>query len=301
MKKYILFLSIFFINCSSFLSQDNPEDLLGMMNEKPKKEYSSATFKTTRLINFHTVEVLSKRCLDFRIAHRFGDVNGGAYTAWGLDGGANVRLSLEYCHDGRLLMGIGRTSQNKMADGFLKYRLLRQTTNNSMPVSVTLFTSIYHTFERVNIDGINKFENVSDRLSYCHQIIVARKFSPRFSLQFLGAVVHYNLVENSTDKNDCYVAGAVLRYKFSKRQAITVEYGYRLNKYTDQKLYDSFGIGYDLETGGHVFQMHFTNSMGLTENQYFMYTKTTWENWGIRLGFNISRVFSLKGRNKNID
>jgi hypothetical protein len=294
MRKNIFFLSIILINFSFSFSQDNPEDLLSMMNDKPKKEFTSATFKTTRLINFHTVEVLGKRSLDFRISHRFGDVNGGAYTAWGLDGGANIRLSMEYCHDARLMFGMGRTSQNKMADGFLKYRLLRQTTNNSMPVSVTLFTSVYHTFERVNIDGINKFENVSDRLSYCHQIMLGRKFNSRFSLQLLGAAVHYNLVENITDKNDCYVVGVVTRFKFAKRQAITLEYGYRINEYTKAKMYDSFGIGYDLETGGHVFQMHFTNSFGLTENNYFMNTNTSWENWGIRLGFNISRVFTLK-------
>lgn len=301
MKKSIIVLSALIVGFTKLVAQDKPEDLLGMMNDKPKKEFTTATFKTTRLINFHTIEVLSKRSLDFRISHRFGDVNSGAYNAWGLDGGANIRLGLEYCHDGRLLVGIGRTSQHKIADGFLKYRLLRQTTDNSMPVSVTLFTSIFHTFEHVQIDGINKFENINDRLSYCHQVMLGRKFSPRFSFQLMGAVVHYNLVENISDKNDCYVVGAITRFKFTKRQAITLEYGYRINKYSNDKLYDSFGIGYDLETGGHVFQIHLTNSFGLTENQYFMYTNTTWENWGVRLGFNISRVFTLESRKKNLE
>ena len=111
-------------------------------------------------------------------------------------------------------------------------------------------------------------------------------------------MVHVNLVDKIFDKNDCFVAGAVTRFKFTKRQAITVEYGLRLNKYSKEKYYDSFGIGYDLETGGHVFQIHLTNSFGLTEDQYFMYTNTSWDNWGIRLGFNISRVFSLQGKNK---
>jgi hypothetical protein len=163
-----------------------------------------------------------------------------------------------------------------------------------------LFSSIYHTFERVNIDGINKFENVSDRLSYCHQILVGRKFNTRFSFQLLTALVHYNLVENISDKNDCFVVGAVSRYKFAKRQAITIEYGYRVNQYSRNsrtELFDSFGIGYDLETGGHVFQLHFTNSFGLTENNYFMNTNTSWEKWAIRLGFNISRVFTLQNSN----
>jgi hypothetical protein len=300
MKKIILSLSLLVGSSTAFFAQ-SPEDLLNMVTEKPKKEYTTATFKTTRLVNFHTVEVLSRRSLDFRISHRFGDFNSGAYNAWGVDGGANIRLSLEYCHGSRLMFGLGRTSGKKIADGFLKYRLLKQTTKGGgMPVSVTLFTSVYHTFmQNVIIDGENKYQNISDRLSYCHQIMIGRKFNSRFSLQLTGAMVHINMVDKITDKNDCFIAGVVTRFKFAKRQAITLEYGYRINKYSKDKYYDSFGIGYDLETGGHVFQIHLTNSFGLTEDQYFMYTNTSWDNWGIRLGFNISRVFSLQGKHKD--
>ncbi len=298
MKKIILSLSLMMCGSTAFFAQ-SPDDLLNMVSEKPKKEYVTATFKTTRLINFHTVEVLSKRSLDFRISHRFGDFNSGAYNAWGVDGGANIRLALEYCHGSRLMFGVGRTSGKKIADGFLKYRLLKQTTKGGgMPVSVTLFTSVYHTFmQNVLINGENKYQKIPDRLSYCHQIMIGRKFNSRFSFQLTGAMVHFNLVDKITDKNDCFIVGAVTRFKFAKRQAITLEYGYRLNKYSKDKYYDSFGIGYDLETGGHVFQVHLTNSFGLTEDQYFMYTNTSWDNWGIRLGFNISRVFSLQGKN----
>jgi len=295
---YISLLAL--VTFTNVASAQSADDLLNMVAEKPKKEYATATFKTTRLINFHTVEVLSRRSLDFRISHRFGDFKSGAYNAWGIDGGANIRLALEYCHGSRLMFGIGRTSGKKIADGFLKYRVLKQTTKGGgMPISLTLFTSVYHTFmQNVIIDGVNKYQSIPDRLSYCNQIMVARKFSPRFSLQLTAAMVHVNLVEKITDKNDCFVLGAVTRFKFAKRQAITLEYAHRLNKYSKDKYYDSFGIGYDLETGGHVFQMHLTNSFGLTEDQYFMYTNTSWENWGIRLGFNISRVFSLQGKHK---
>lgn len=300
MKKLILSLCLL-ASSSPMLFAQSPDDLLNMVNEKPKKEYTTATFKTTRLINFHTVEVLGKRSLDFRISHRFGDFNSGAYNAWGVDGGANIRLGLEYCHGSRLMFGIGRTSGKKIADGFLKYRLLKQTTKDGgMPVSVTLFTSVYHTFmQNVIIDGVNKYQTIPDRLSYCNQIMIGRKFNSRFSFQLTAAMVHVNLVDKITDKNDVFVLGGVTRFKFAKRQAITLEYGYRLNKYSKEKYYDSFGIGYDLETGGHVFQIHLTNSFGLTEDQYFMYTNTSWDNWGIRLGFNISRVFSLQGKDKD--
>ncbi len=170
-----IYISLLALTLSSTIaSAQSPDDLLNMVAEKPKKEFVSATFKTTRLINFHTVEVLSKRSLDFRISHRFGDFNSGAYNAWGVDGGANIRLALEYCHGSRFMFGVGRTSGKKIADGFLKYRLLKQTTKGGgMPISLTLFTSVYHTFmQNVLIDGENKYKNVSDRLSYCHQIMI---------------------------------------------------------------------------------------------------------------------------------
>jgi len=294
-----LIVSIVFLLCQFGLvfSQENPDDLLKMLEEKPKKEYTTATFKTTRLINFHTVEVLSKRSLDFRISHRFGDFNSGAYNAWGIDGGANIRLALEYCHGSRLMFGLGRTSSKKIVDGFLKFRVLKQTNNaGGMPISLTLFSSMYNTFERSKVAGIDKYTHTTDRFSFCNQIMIARKFNSRFSFQLTAAMVHINLVEKISDKNDCFILGGVTRYKFTKRQAVTLEYGYRLNQYSRSNYYDSFGIGYDLETGGHVFQIHLTNSFGLTEDQYFMYTNKSWDNWGIRLGFNISRVFSLQGR-----
>lgn len=297
MKKTYLTIFGLLLNSVLIIAQTT-DDLLNMVSEKSKKEFTTATFKTTRLINFHTTEVLGKRCLDFRISHRFGDFNTGAYNAWGVDGGANIRLALEYSHDSRLMIGIGRTSGKKIADAFLKYRLLRQTTKGGgMPVSITLFSGIYHTFlQNVTINGENKYQSIPDRLSYCNQIMIGRKFNSRFSFQLTAAMVHVNLVEKLSDKNDCFIAGAVTRFKFAKRQAITLEYGYRINKYSNDKYYDSFGIGYDLETGGHVFQLHLTNSFGLTEDQYFMYSNTSWENWGIRLGFNISRVFTLQKR-----
>ena len=116
MTKFLITITFLVCQFGVVFSQENPDDLLKMLEEKPKKEYTTATFKTTRLINFHTVEVLSKRSLDFRISHRFGDFNSGAYNAWGIDGGANIRLALEYCHGSRLMFGLGRTSSKKIID-----------------------------------------------------------------------------------------------------------------------------------------------------------------------------------------
>ncbi len=271
------------------------EDLLADMDIKDNSPVL-ATFKGTRLINLHTVEVPGRRTLDFRIAHRFGPFNAGWYDFYGLDGGASIRMGLEYSYDGRLEFGIGRTSVEKMADAFLKYRLLRQRASGWKQVSVTLFSSAYYTMLRdpdKATNGFDKYARRSSRLSYAHQIIIGRKFSDRFSLQIAPTLVHMNQVERISDLNDAAILTAASRFKITKRSAITVEYGWRATGYTRTKYYDTLGVGWEVETGGHVFQMFLTNSIGLTEPQFLLRTNNKWSDAGIRLGFNISRVFTI--------
>lgn len=273
------------------------QDMLDALDDSAEKDYVTATFKATRLVNHHTLETVGVRTLDFRISHRFGPVNAGAYNAWGIDGPANVRLGLEYSFDGRFMFGLGRTSLDKLVDGFLKYRLIRQTTDNSTPLSITLFAGSYYTTlkdpSRIS-NGFDKYEFLSSRFAYCFQVMAGRKFTPSFSFQIAPWFVHYNLVDKIDDNNDTYGISALFRLKFTKRAAITAEYGYRMNDYSSGvKYYDGLSIGYELETGGHVFQIHFTNSFGLAESQFLPQTETKWDDAGIRLGFNISRVFTL--------
>ncbi|MBK8554626.1 MAG: hypothetical protein IPL65_02100 [Lewinellaceae bacterium] len=272
------------------------DDLLGLLGDEKVKEPVVASFKGTRLINFHTLEVPGRRTLDFRISHRFGAFNSGWYDFFGLDGGASIRLGLEYSYDGRLEVGIGRTSYEKMLDGFLKYRLLRQMSGGGSPVSVTLFSSMFYTMQKdpdKAVNGFDKYAQATNRMSFAHQVIIGRKFSDRFSLQIAPVYIHYNLVDRISDKNDAVVVAAATRFKVTKRSAITLEYGWRATQYSREKYYDSLGVGWDIETGGHVFQLFVTNSFGLLENQYFTHTTNQWSNMGIRLGFNISRVFTL--------
>ncbi len=295
LKKIVLLL---FLCLTSGFTQG--QDLLDLIEptkeESTEKDFAIATFKSTRLVNMHTLESVGPRTLDFRISHRFGPVNSGSYNAWGIDGPANIRLSLEYSFEGRLMFGIGRSSYEKVVDGFLKYRLLRQTTDNKMPVSMTLFAGMYYTaLKDANAisNGYDKYKPATNRYSYAYQLLIGRKFSPSFSLQIAPWMVHYNLVERSADKNDVFGVSGMFRLKFTKRSAITMEYAYRLPDYSEKKYYDSMGIGYEIETGGHVFQIHLVNSFGLVETQFFPHTDSEWNDAGIRLGFNVSRVFTL--------
>ena len=293
-RQILLILNLLFIGIVAH-SQDINDSIFYTTNNRSNLTIS--TFKATRLIDQHTIEVLGKRTLDFRISHRFGPINSKAYNAWGIDGPANIHLGLEYSFDGRLMIGIGRTSYEKMTNAFLKYKWFRQTDDNKMPLTITLFTGIYRTALKVDnspTSGFNKYQYSADRLSYCFEIIAARKFNSNFSLQINPWFVHYNLVDNINDRNDCFGVSGAARFKFTKRSAITIEYAYRINNYSiEVKYFDSMSIGYELEPGGHVFRIHLTNSFGITENQFLTHTDSKWNDMGIRLGFNISRVFSL--------
>jgi len=291
-----LFISIFFIVLS--VQRIKAQDMMDLLSEgeEKTKDFTSATFKGTRLINFHTIETPGKNTLEYRISHRFGTTNSGAANFYGLDGGASIRMGLDYSYDGKLEVGLGRTNIDKTIDGYLKYRLLRQTTDRTNPLSITLVSSMFVTTQKdpnALINGFDKYEYFTSRMAYAHQVLFARKFSDRFSLQLAPLLIHLNLVDKISDSNDIFALTALSRLKVTKRIALTGEFGMVLNEYTSGTYYPTAGIGIDIETGGHVFQIHVTNSQGMIESQYLPFTNTAWKDGGIRIGFNISRVFSL--------
>lgn len=268
-----------------------------LSEEKPPKEFVMATFKGTRLINMHTIETPGKNTLEYRISHRFGTVNSGIENFYGLDGGATIRIGLEYSYNGRLEAGLGRSNTEKTVDGYLKYRILRQTSGKGNPVSITAVSSIFVATQKdptKDATGIDRYQFFSNRLAFSNQLLIARKFNRKLSLQFSPMMIHYNLVDSASNSNDLFVLGFVGRYKLTNRLALTAEYAYRLNtNYTNTTYYNALGIGIDIETGGHVFQIHLTNASGMVEPHYAGFTNTQWAGGGIRIGFNISRVFTL--------
>ncbi len=291
---FILFAFSIFINKS--YAQDDLMKVLGD-NQAKDSDPVTATFKTTRIINFHSLETVGKRTLDFRISHRMGDWSSGAYNFYGLDGPASIKLSLEYSYDGRLMVGVGRSSYEKMMDGFLKYRIIRQKVSNGSAISMTAVSTMNYTLQddpNYAISGVNMYEFPTSRMSFVNELIIGRKFSRNFSLQSSLYMVHYNMVKRLIDQNNIYAVGVAGRYKLSKRFALTGEYAYRLNQsYAVGTYYNPLGFGFEIETGGHVFQMQMTNSFAINENQVIPFTNTSWTKMGIRIGFNISRVFTL--------
>jgi hypothetical protein len=292
MSRLSLFILFLFIPSGIFAQND----LMDLFSDSTARviNYTTATFKSTRIMNGHSVQKMPPGQLDFRISHRFGPVNGGAYEFFGLDQ-ANTHFSLETGITNWLMIGVGRGTYEKTFDGFAKFSILRQSTGaKEMPVSLSIFTSAAIESQKWSDPERNNF--FSSRVSYVAQVLVARKFSSSFSFQLTPSYVHRNLVPTELDPNDLYALGAGGRMKLSKRVSVNAEYYWVINSNpsSSPKTYDPLSIGVDIETGGHVFQLLLTNSVQMIEKGFIGETTGSWLDGGIRLGFNISRVFNLK-------
>jgi len=288
MSKIFMTVIAFFVAIYVLHAQE--ESLLnGVEPKKPGKEYVTNAFKSSRVINGHSMELIGKGVLDFRILHRFGRVNQGIGEFFGLDQ-ASMRIGLDYGLGKNFTVGVGRTTFQKEVDGFMKWRLVRQAKGGS-PFSWILVSgmSIY-TFK--NTDP-QKEISVSSRLGYYYQSIFGRKFSERFSLQLSPTFVHRNEVA-ADDENDIYALGIGTRFKLSKRIAFVVDYFPVLNRPENLTTKDALSLGIDIETGGHVFQLHFSNAAGMNERAFITDTRDSWGKGEIRFGFNLSRVFTIK-------
>jgi hypothetical protein len=288
----IFFIMLALILTGQLQAQD---DLFELLEDEsaPVNELVFGTFKGTRLINGHSVETRNKGALDFLIMHRFGLLNSGGYNLWGLDQ-AGIRLGLEYAISNRLSAGIGRSSFEKTYDSYLKYRLLRQSTGaKPMPVSVTLFTSLAVKSDTLANPELKLFDKAANTV----QILIARKISPDLSLQIMPTFIHFNTINANQLSNDLLAIGAGGRYKLTKRLSINAEYYHQVNRLNSNS-YNAIAIGVDIETGGHVFQLQFTNATSMVEKGFI--AENTFNDFfsgDIHFGFNISRTFQLKSFN----
>jgi hypothetical protein len=299
-SKGLLLLALLFFSQLAILAQPgdsiliptDEEDLLSLLGGDEEQTYTTATFKTTRIINMHSVENAAAGVMDFRISHRFGFINTGAYDLFGLDQ-ALMRIGLEYGVTSRLMVGFGRSNVNKAYDSFLKYKILRQGSGKrNIPVSVSYFASaVCNTVKWADPNRDNYF---SSRMQYTHQLLIARKFNNDLSLQLTPTLVHKNLVPMLQDKNDILAMGFGGRYKLTQRFSVNGEYIYVLPNQITSTFYNSLSLGVDIETGGHVFQLHLTNSTSMLEPGFITESVGQWKKGGIHFGFNVSRVFTVK-------
>lgn len=255
------------------------------------------TFDDTRVVNGHSVETNTEGSMKFIISHRFGTLNTGARDAWGLDN-ATMRIGLDYGVSNRFTLGIGRSSYEKTVDGFLKYKLLSQAETSGMPVSLTILgTSAWKTYT-LSSDTVGL--SVAQRLSYCGQMLISRKFNDRISLQIMPTYLHRNRVGHD-EENDIFTIGSAGQFQVLKNISLSFEYYYTPKKYfeaiDDRAINNqSLAFGVQFDTKGHIFQLHLGNSSGMTEKFFIAETREKWLDGGIYFGFNITRDFTLAGR-----
>ncbi|MBP6386512.1 MAG: hypothetical protein KA313_07565 [Pseudarcicella sp.] len=297
-KHSIAFAIILLVKSTISFSQNSASDLLDILKDDSLDTtpiYTTSTFKTTRVINGQSVESVAPRHLDFRISHRFGKLSDGYAELWGLDQ-ARIRMGLEYGINDRLMVGIGRSSHQKTWDYFAKYKLLKQSNQKHHFASISAYLAAFT--NTMATSPARKFYNNTERQSYCGQIIIAKKINDKLSLQLSPTFLHNNKTETLFDENDIFSIGWGGRYKISKRTSFNLEYYYTPQKigenYQRDPLFkNNLSLGFDIETGGHVFQLHLSNSRGVIESQYIGSTDGSWSNGDIFYGFNISRVFSF--------
>lgn len=289
MKTTLLsFFALLFAHLAS--AQIENDDLLSLVGEEATTEYATASFKTNRVVDGHSIENTAAGVLDVKISHRFSPLRNGVYDIFGLDG-ATIRIGMDYGITDRLMIGFGRSSKEKIIDGFAKYKILRQSSGKRQ-IPVTLSYLVDAQIKTVKFPDQNRENLFSSRLYYTHQVLIGRKFSDGLSLQLMPTLVHRNLVATRSEKNDVLALGVAGRVKLTKRLALNAEYFYVLPDQIDPKYTNTLSIGFDIETGGHVFQLHFTNSSDMTYKGFITETTEKWFD-GVRFGFNISRVFTI--------
>ncbi|MBT8218764.1 MAG: hypothetical protein KJP00_03015 [Bacteroidia bacterium] len=261
------------------------------------------TFKDTRIINTQSTETLKKGYMDIRIGHRFGDIggdNGGWSTFYGLENASDVLIGAEYGFTNNLMVGLFRTKGSgplkQLVNLTGKYKLLSQNSESNTPISMALsFTGTVSTMKSSDTQGaINNFEQFAHRLSYNGQLLISSKFSDGFSLQVSPSYTHRNIVDIE-DENGLFALGAACRIQLSKVLGLIIDTTIPFSELrtSDNDYHVPLGIGFEIDTGGHIFQVNFTNSTGMMETDYIPYTRSNWSDGEFRLGFTISRLFNL--------
>ena len=263
------------------------DDLLKMLSGDDAPKYASYLFKGTKVVNGQSVALPAKGVLQFNIQHRFGTLNSGLYNLYGLDF-SQVRISFDYGIKDWMSISIGRSSSIKVIDANSKIRLKRQV-HDGFPLTIVLNSAIYLKQWKYAQSQKEDFR-FTNQLSYTNQILLARKINRNLTLQLSPTIVHYNLTQIKNESNDKYSLGIGGRQKFTKRISVNAEYFYQLN---DKSSNNVLSLGFDIETGGHVFQLHLSNSPAMIDSEFITRTTGEWLNRDIYFGFNISRVFTL--------
>lgn len=265
------------------------DDLLSEIDtDSVSGKYVSSVFKALKIINFESTKMASEKEFYFVVSHRFGSVKGGFKELFGLDQAA-TRLNFIYGISNGINIGVSRSAFQKTYEMSLKYRLLQQGAMGGSPVTLVGFNSV--SVNTMLDDAFLPKLEFSDRLAYISQLLISRKFNKSLSLELMPTLLHENLVSNDKQANTQYIIGFGGRHKITKRLSLNFDWGYHINRENTDIYRNPLAIGVDIETGGHIFQLHFSNAQPSFESGYLSKASGDWGRADFFFGFNISRVF----------
>ncbi|OYU79682.1 MAG: hypothetical protein CFE23_12850 [Flavobacterium sp. BFFFF1] len=283
--KKITVLALALLGCGIASAQEN---LLDELDQKStKKEIEIAAFKGVQVVSMQSTKLAAKGEFYFVVSHRFGDLTNGLDNFFGLDN-AYTKLGGIYGVTNWFSVGISRQTYNKVFELTAKYKFADQEIDG-FPVTIVGFNSM-DINTKLSVDEYPNLKS-NNRLAFTTQLPISRKFSNAFSLEINPVFVHKNLYDPATENKDQFLVAAGGRYKLTKRLSVNLEYAARMDAPENEMYHNPLSVGLDIETGGHVFQLLFSNSQAINDVAYFTNATGKWNGGGIYFGFNMYRVF----------
>ena len=283
MKKFIITFCLIFA-AFQLSAQD---DLLQLLDDQSEEEtYDAPAFKAMKIGNLQSTKVAEKGELYLYVSHRFGSLKDAGSTFFGLDN-ANTNLQLVYGLTNGLQLGISRESLRRTVAGSVKMKLKNQAA--SFPLTLTAYSTI-----NLNTDlSKERYPNLRyfDRLSYATQLLMARRVNEKFSLLLAPTFVRQNLVLESFQNHEQFALGMGGRHKLNQRISLNLDYVHNFSRASQSVFNNPLTIGIDIETGGHVFQLLFSNAQSTNEPGFISNAEGDWGKGDIYFGFNVVRVF----------
>lgn len=278
-SKLILFICAT-VFCSSIYGQ-----------EAEKKEKSNKPvrpqFESGYLIDNQTVLIKQPATLEFIIQHRFGTLNSETFDLGGLYAPSNIRMGLNYVIKKDLLVGIGSTKNSKLQDANVKWKFLQQTRSNSIPVTAALFgEAAYDAREDI-------FDETTQRLSYFSQLIIARSFGRKISVQLSPSYSHFNIVDSLVEHSNLGVSFNG-RYKFSSQSSVIFSADQNLTSQDEDVIEPkpNASLGIEISTSSHAFQIFLTTYNSIISQHNVLYNTNDFTDGDFLIGFNITRLWN---------
>lgn len=280
---------------------------------KPKVKPVKNSFQSVWIIDNQTVLVPVKGTLEMDIQHRFGTVQKGYQDFWGFFAPSNIRMGVSYAPINKLNIGIGITKRNMLWDASAKYAIITQTPRK-WPVSVSYYANMAYDTRKDKDKSIFKYR--SQRLSFFHQLIIARKITDKLSVQVAPSLSHQNSVNGFYTKNDStgtatfkemkfdhFAIAFSARYKLTNVMSAMINYDQPLTKHATKNPNPNFSFGIEMNTSSHSFQLFVGNYYNLNPQQNNLYNTnapfgykdfdgTKVEGGAFVIGFNITRLWN---------